>query len=230
MSNLAEEKRYTYKNYRLWDEKIRYELIDGVAYAMAAPTQAHQEALGELYFRIKRFLQGKPCKVFVAPFAVRLNFDSFDDIVVEPDILVVCDKSKLNGKSVKGAPDFIIEILSPTNTRHDTVTKFKQYQRAGVKEYWIVDPVSKSVQVNILENGRYVGRTYNEDEVISVQTLEGCEINLAEIFYDIVEIEPESESDNSEMITIKKMIEAMKNTGISDEQIQKAVKFIDSKK
>ena len=226
MSNLAEEKRYSYKDYITWTGEIRYELIDGIAYAMATPSQAHQEALGELHGRLWQFLQGKPCKIFVAPFAVRLNFDSFDDLVVEPDILVVCDKSKLNGSSVKGAPDFVIEILSPHNTRHDTVTKFLQYQRAGVKEYWIVDPVSRSVQVNLLENGKYTGRTYNDDDVILVQTLTGCQINLADIFYGVVEFEPEL--DENDLITKKKMIEALKYTGISDERIKKVIKFINS--
>ncbi|MCL2099675.1 MAG: Uma2 family endonuclease [Oscillospiraceae bacterium] len=226
--NLAEEPGYTYKDYITWTGKIRYEIIDGTAYAMAAPSQAHQEILGELHFRLKLFLQGKPCKVFVAPFSVRLNSGSFDDTVVEPDVFVVCDKSKLNGKSVKGAPDMVIEILSPYNTRHDTVIKFRQYQKAGVKEYWTVDPVTKSVVVHVLENGKYISKTYNEDDIISVYTLEGCQINLSEIFYDTLEFDPE-EPDESEFITKQKMIEALKYAGVGDEQIKKAVEFAGSR-
>jgi Uma2 family endonuclease len=222
-SNLAEEKRYAYQDYITWNSKIRYELIDGAAYAMAAPSQAHQEILGELHRQLANFLRGKSCKVFVAPFAVRLNSNSFDDIVVEPDLLVVCDKSKLDGKSVKGAPDFIIEILSPFNTRHDTFTKFRHYQRAGVLEYWIVDPVSKSVQVNILENGKYVGRTYSDEDIVVVHTLEGCQINLAEVFYDTIEFE----SDENEPAIRQRIINAMKASGISDSQVEKIIKLAD---
>lgn len=218
MSNLAEEKRYSYKDYIKWDGKARHELIDGVAYAMAAPSQLHQETLGELYFQLRQFLRGKPCKIFVAPFAVRLNFNSFDDKVVEPDILVVCDESKLDGKSVKGAPDFIIEILSPNSVRHDTVIKLRQYQQAGVCEYWIADPVSRSVQVNILKDGKYgAGIVYREGDIVPVHTLEGCYINLADIFNDA--IEPEL----SEVMLKQRIIEAMKACGVYTEQLGKII-------
>jgi len=222
MSNLAEERRYTYADYITWDSKIRYELINGVAYAMASPSRLHQEVLGELHFKLKQFLQGKPCKVFVAPFDVRLNANSFDDTVVQPDILVVCDKSKLDGKSVKGAPDMIIEILSPSNSRHDTVTKLKLYRKVGVREYWIVDPLEKTVQVYILEHGKYVFSDYSENDIVSVHTLEGCQINLADIFYDTIE------SDGAEAITKQKVINAMKANGISDEAINKIISSIDN--
>jgi Uma2 family endonuclease len=223
MSSLAEEIRYTYKDYTTRDSSIRYELIDGIAYAMAAPSQIHQEVLGELHGRLWRFLRGKPCKVFVAPLAVRLNADSFDDVVVEPDILVVCDKSKLNGKSVKGAPDMIIEILSPYNLRHDTDRKFAQYERAGVKEYWIADPRNKTIQVYILENNKYgAGRVYRDDDIIPVNTLEGCQINLGDIF-DTVEFEID---DSEDLIPKEDIIKALKKSGINDDQIDKIINSI----
>ena len=224
MSNLAEQKKYTYKDYLRWNGDIRYELIDGIAYAMANPSQAHQDISRELSGRLWQFLRGKSCKMYNT-FAVRLSVDSLDDTVVEPDILVVCDKSKLDGKSVKGAPDLIIEILSPYNTRHDTVTKARWYRKAGVREYWIVDPNAKTVQVCILENGKYILHDYSDDDIISVHTLEGCEINLSEIFYDTVEIETDIESELSD-----KIIQALKASGvnISDEQIAKAVKILES--
>ena len=218
MDNLAEEKRFTYKDYAGWDDDIRYELIEGVPYAMAAPSQIHQEISRELLRQFANFLRGKPCKVFAAPFAVRLNFDSYDDVVVEPDILVVCDKSKLDGKSVNGAPDLIIEILSPFNIGHDTIRKFRQYQKAGVKEYWIVNPIRKIVELHILKNGKYSGVIYRDDDIIPVHTLEGCEINLAEIFYGI-----EPESDEIESLPKQKIVEAMKENGISEEQIEKII-------
>ncbi|MCL2772004.1 MAG: Uma2 family endonuclease [Oscillospiraceae bacterium] len=226
MSNLAEEKKYTYKDYITWNDKIRYELIDGAAYAMASPSRLHQKISGELHGRLWQFLRGRTCEVYSAPFDVRLNFAGLDDIVVQPDILVVCDESKHDGKSVKGAPDLIIEILSPYNTRHDTVTKTRLYRRAGVREYWIVDPNEKTVQVCILENGRYIVSDYNENDVVSVHILEGCQINLADIFYNTVE-SAESEYD-SEFITMQKIIEVLKKNGINDNKIEQIINSINN--
>ena len=225
MSNLAEQRKYTYKDYVLWSGDIRYELIDGIAYAMASPSRAHQDISRELSGRLWQFLRGKPCEIYYAPFDVRLNFDSFDDTVVQPDILVVCDESKHDGKSVKGAPDMAIEILSPNNIKHDTFTKFWKYQQAGVKEYWIVDPNAKTVQVYILENGKYIVSGYTADDIISVHVLKGCEINLSEVFYDAVETEDDGESEIRD-----KIIQALKASGVSmsDEQIEKAVKILEN--
>lgn len=219
MGNLAEERRYAYKDYITWDDKTRYELIDGIAYAMASPSRLHQKISMELSRQLANFLRGKTCEVFHAPFDVRLNSDSFDDIVVQPDILVVCDISKHDGKSVKGAPDLIIEILSPFNKRHDTFVKFRQYQKAGVKEYWIVDPSRRIVDVYILKNGKYgVGTVYDDTDIIPVNVLSGCEISLADVFYDAIESE-----DDSELITKQRIIDAMKENGISDSQIEKII-------
>jgi len=226
MNNLAEQKRYTYADYARWKGDIRYELIDGVAYAMAAPSSIHQKVSKKIFRQFDNFLIGKTCEVYYAPIAVRLNADDFDDTVVEPDLLVVCDESKIDIKGVKGAPDLIIEILSPFNTNHDKVRKFRQYQKAGVKEYWIVDPMRRTVEVYILKNGKYgVGRIYREEDIISVHVLPGCEINLADVFYDTVEIEEDDESDIR-----NKMIKALKASGVnmSDEQIEKAIKILET--
>ena len=227
LMNLAEEiKRYTYKDYVKWDTKIRYELINGIPYAMASPSIAHERISRKLFRQLDNFLIGKTCEVFDAPLDVRLNYDSFDDIVVQPDIFVVCDESKLNGKHVKGAPDFIIEILSPSNTLHDTRIKFIQYQKAGVKEYWIVDSLAKTVQVYILKEGKYgKGIVYRDDDIVPVHTLKGCEINLADVFYDT--FEPEDDEDDSELIAKQRIIEAFKKVGVNDEQIEKALKELD---
>ena len=221
MNNLAEQKKYTYKDYIKWRGEIRYELIGGVAYAMASPSPAHQRISMELSRQLSNFLRGKTCKVFHAPLDVRLNADSFDDIVVQPDILVVCDKSKIDSRSVKGAPDFIIEILSPYNTRHDTVRKARLYRMAGVREYWIIDPNAKTVLAYILENGRYTVGDYGDGDVVPVHTLNGCEINLSEVFYDTAE----PETDESEPAIKQKIIEAMKKSGISEEQIEKIIEM-----
>jgi Uma2 family endonuclease len=184
MDALRDDILFTYADYCKWDDGKRWELIDGVAYAMSpAPLQVHQELVLAFGSLINTFLKGKPCKVFIAPFDVRLNAaGDDDDTVVQPDISVVCDSSKLDGKGCNGAPDFIIEILSPSMTKHDKITKFNAYQRAGVREYWIVDPVDGTVAVYILKNGQYNVAMYSDADSAPVSVLEGLTINFAEVF------------------------------------------------
>jgi len=179
---LPEYRRYTYEDYCSWDDDKRWELIDGVPYEMSAPSQAHQEIIGGLHYQFYSFLKDKPCKVFIAPFDVRLNADTRDDIVVQPDLLVVCDKEKLDGKSCVGAPDMVIEILSKSTAMRDKIIKFRRYLQADVREYWIVEPDEKVVSVNVLKNGEYVANAYGSEDVIPVHVLEGCVINLSEVF------------------------------------------------
>jgi len=183
--SLAEKIRYTYADYLEWDDDVRYELIEGVPYAMAAPSQAHQEISGGLFGQLWQFLKGKRCKVFHAPFDVRLNAESFDDVVVQPDLLVVCDRSKLDGRGCVGAPDMAVEILSPSNTKHDVFVKFRLYQKYGVREYWVVDPGGRTVSVHTLENGRYFTAVYGDADAVPVYVLEGCEIDLADVFAEV---------------------------------------------
>jgi len=178
-----EDKRYTYADYESWDDENRYELIDGIAYMMSAPTTAHQSILMELSRQFANFLKGKSCRVFAAPYDVCLNgLGDEDDTVVQPDILVVCDDSKIDKKRCNGAPDMVIEILSPSTSKRDLLTKLIKYQKAEVREYWIVDPDSEVVNVHLLENGRYVINTYESEETIAVNVLEGCAITLPDIF------------------------------------------------
>jgi len=180
---LPEYKRYTYDDYCEWADDKRWELIDGVPYAMSAPSLAHQEISGNLFNQLYNFLKGKQCKVFAAPVDVRLNVDFGDDTVVQPDILVVCDKSKLDdGKSVLGAPDLVIEISSPSTSLRDRVLKLNRYLQAGVREYWIVDPEDQSVSVHLLKNNEYVINACGGDESIPVHVLEGCVIELPDVF------------------------------------------------
>ena len=178
------EERFTYADYCAWPENERWELIDGAAYALATPTFAHQRVSGEIFGQLREFLKGKPCQVFYAPFSVRLNADEGDDTVVEPDILVVCDNKKLeDGKGVVGAPDFVIEILSPSTAKHDRERKFRLYQKAGVREYWVVDPDDKLLMAYVLRDGRYLGSVFFEDDAsVPVEVLDGCTINLTEVF------------------------------------------------
>ena len=182
---LPEYKRYTYADYSEWDDDKRWELIDGEAYAMGAPNRVHQEISAQLFRVIVNHLVGKSCKVYAAPFDVRLNADSGDDTVVQPDILVVCDKTKLDEKGCLGAPDMVIEILSPATALRDKVIKLRRYLRAGVREYWIVDPDSKSVSVHILKNGEYYISAYGDNDTVPVHVLEGCTVELSEIFADL---------------------------------------------
>ena len=182
-----ETKRYTYADYCTWDDDKRWELIDGIPYAMAAPLIPHQRVSGSIFFQIRQFLHKKTCEVFYAPTDVRLNADTRDDIVVQPDLLVVCDKSKIDEKGIIGAPDIVMEILSPSSASHDMIRKFMIYLNANVREYWIVDPVTGSVIVNILEDGTYIAKAYDKTAVVPVSVLEGCSIDLAEVFFDTEE-------------------------------------------
>lgn len=179
-----EARRYTYYDYYRWDDGERWELIDGVPYSMSpTPLRKHQGILIELVGQIHNFLKDKPCKVYTAPFDVRLGgLGDEDDTVVQPDIVVVCDKTKLDDRGCNGAPDMLIEILSPSTAAKDKVTKFNKYQSASVREYWIVDPDSKTVASHVLENGRYITYAYSNEDAAPVQILEGCKIDLQEVF------------------------------------------------
>jgi Uma2 family endonuclease len=156
------DRRFTYADYRQWSGDERWELIDGEAYAMApAPTISHQTLAGQLFRQIDEALDGIPCRALIAPVDVLLPApDEADDhaaTVVQPDILVVCDPEKITERNVRGAPDWIIEVLSPATARHDHLTKRALYERAGVREYWLVHPVDRVVTVYTLKDGQYGG-------------------------------------------------------------------------
>lgn len=151
---------YTYADYLTWPEDVRYELIDGTAYAMSpAPLRIHQELLLEIAGQTRNALDGKPCRPFIAPFDVRLphanEADGEVDTVVQPDLVVVCDRSKLDERGCRGAPDWVVEVLSPSTAGHDLILKRRLYERAGVHEYWLVHPVDHVVTVYRLQNGAF---------------------------------------------------------------------------
>jgi len=188
-SNLAEKRDelYTFEDYLTWDDGQRWEIIEGRAYLMAAPNEVHHDISMALSRRIGDFLEGKSCKLFVAPFEVRLfpsskNAKKYEKGLVQPDLFVVCDSSKRDGARINGAPDFIIEILSPSNQKNDRYLKFKQYFLAGVREYWIVDPESRVVQVCLLEEKRYFVMVYDDSYILPCTVLPGLEIPLGDIF------------------------------------------------
>ena len=187
----SEDERYTYADYLTWDDDKRWELIDGEAFCMSpAPMRQHQQLSVVFTSLIYNHLRGKKCEVYAAPFDVRLvetNDDVADDYidnVVQPDIVVICDPKKLDDRGCKGAPDLIIEILSPSTARMDMTIKFDLYQRFAVKEYWIVHPKDQTVLVfKLLETGLYdVPERYCADDIIAVTLLGDLKIDLTLVF------------------------------------------------
>ena len=179
---------YTYKMYcEMPDDGKRYEIIDGVPYMMAAPSRQHQAVQREIFGRLYVFLQGKPCEVFVAPFDVRLSLyrDFGDDAinVVQPDVMVFCDQSRLDEKGGTGAPDIAVEILSPSSAMNDRHRKFSLYERAEVKEYWIVDGANKTVEVFVLHEGKLNLHAFLlPGDRLASTVLSGFEFDVSSIF------------------------------------------------
>ncbi len=160
-----DQQHHTYADYLGWPEDVRYELIDGMAWLMApAPDLAHQEVAGEVFRQLANLLEGQPCRALIAPVDVRLpragEADESIDTVVQPDVLVVCDPGKLDRRGVRGAPDFVVEVLSPATAAHDHVRKQRIYERAGVREYWLVHPNDRMVTIY-----RLAGAEYGKPEV-----------------------------------------------------------------
>ncbi|MCI0654870.1 MAG: Uma2 family endonuclease [Methylococcaceae bacterium] len=157
---IKDTQHHHYGDYLTWTDDTRYELIDGIAYAMSpAPDLAHQDLVGEIYLQVRLALKGKPCRVFIAPVDVRLpkqeEPDERIDTVVQPDVLVVCDGGKLDRRGVRGAPDWIVEVLSPSTAGHDHIRKRKLYEQHGVKEYWLIHPVDRLLTVYRLIDAEY---------------------------------------------------------------------------
>jgi Uma2 family endonuclease len=151
---------HTYADYCSWPDDVRYELIDGVAYAMGpAPVRRHQGILLELARQVANVLEGSPCRPYIAPFDVRLpkagEIDDDVNTVVQPDLVVICDRAKLDDKGCRGAPDWVVEVLSPSTAGHDQILKRALYQRVGVREYWLVHPVDRLVTIYTLNAGSY---------------------------------------------------------------------------
>lgn len=186
------QKKYTYADYLTWSDNQRWEIIDGVPYAMSpAPNRLHQQVSGELFRQFANYLKGKPCRVFAAPFDVRLSdriglTDEKIETVVQPDIFVVCEKNKLDERGCNGTPDFIIEISSPSTGKNDLTVKFDLYQHHGVTEYWIIHPAEKTLLVYKLEENNLYGKPdrYAEDDKVSVPLFGDLVIDLGEVFAD----------------------------------------------
>lgn len=170
----------TLEQYEALPENERVEVFDGQICLMASPSQAHQTILLELASLLNSYVKGKKrgCRVFPAPFDVKLT--DVPLTIVQPDILVVCDDKKLDGKRCNGAPDLIMEIVSPGNASDDYIRKLYYYKNAGVREYWIVDPRRKIVTVNYFE-GDMLTVQYPFDRTVKVNIFDDLLIDLAAV-------------------------------------------------
>ncbi|MBR4027714.1 MAG: Uma2 family endonuclease [Lachnospiraceae bacterium] len=180
MSALQQIQPITLQQYESLPEDVRAEVFDGQIYYMSSPSQAHQTILTELLVTIRNYIKSKngKCLVFPAPFDVKL----FDNplTIVQPDIMIICDKDKLNGKRCNGSPDFVIEIVSPSNAADDYIKKLYYYKNAGVREYWIVDPQRKIVTVNYFEKNM-LSVQYSFNATIKVNIYDDLYIDFSEI-------------------------------------------------
>lgn len=179
---------HTYGDYLTWPEDIRYELIDGVAYLMApAPARVHQEVVLEMARQVANALEGKPCRAYIAPFDVRLpkadEADARVDTVVQPDLLVVCASYKLDDRGLRGAPDWVVEVLSPATAGHDQTVKLAAYERARVPELWLVHPIDRVVTIYRLEVDGYGRPTIRETTgMLAVTAVPDVSINWESVF------------------------------------------------
>ena len=170
---------YTVEEILDWEDDTRVELFEGALVMHSSPTTRHQAIQMEISGRLWLFLKDKPCKVFTN-YGVRPNKD--EESLFIPDIVVVCDESKLSDRVCEGAPDMVIEILSPSTARMDKKLKYNKYQQAGVKEYWIVDPECNLLEANILVNNKYTTSIYDKTDKAPVHILEDFEVDLADVF------------------------------------------------
>lgn len=190
LADLDLNKVYSYADYFKWQFEERVELIKGKIFKMSpAPNFKHQVLAGEIHALFRNFLKKKPCHAFVAPFDVRLPLarQSKEDkdiyTVLQPDVCVVCDTSKFDKRGCVGAPDIVVEVLSPSNNEKELKNKFDVYEEAGVTEYWIVSPQNKFLLVNKLVDGHYVtSRPMVAGDIVTTDVLPGFSIDLQELF------------------------------------------------
>ncbi|MFA5354316.1 MAG: Uma2 family endonuclease [Thermodesulfovibrionales bacterium] len=185
---VRKDRRYTYQDYCGWPDEERWEIIDGVAYNMSpAPTVKHQRIVGQLLRKAADGFEARGCSLFIAPTDVVL--DDFN--VVQPDVFVVCDKNKITEKNIQGAPDLIVEVISPSTGVKDKRGKRNLYEKVGVKDYIIIFPEEEMVEWYRLEEGRYsTPQIFDWDETMTLESFD-MELNLWEIFGKEKAQEPE---------------------------------------
>ena len=189
LSELDLTKEYTFSDYLQWQFSERVELLKGFIKQMSpAPSRRHQTTSQNINKYFLNFFTCSTCSIFSAPFDVRLPIASAkrDTTVVQPDLCIICDESKLDDYGCNGAPDLIVEIVSPNNSKYDVDTKFRLYQEAGVMEYWIVQTEMKTVLVYRLQDGVYVGsKPFSEGEIIESPLFPEMKIAVDEVFYRV---------------------------------------------
>ncbi|MBU1105094.1 MAG: Uma2 family endonuclease [Candidatus Riflebacteria bacterium] len=179
---------YSYADYLSWDDDKRYEIIDGEVFDMTSPSVVHQSVCGELFRQMANFFDDKPCKVFVAPLDVLLakNAKKDDDIftVVQPDVMVVCDQKKIEERGIIGAPDLVVEIISPSTSSKDNIIKRRIYEQAGVKEFWLVHPTDRLIRVYTLGKDGLFGREelYDDSAQIEIAQFAGLSVDCRRVF------------------------------------------------
>lgn len=180
---------YSYANYLNWLFDERVELIKGKIFKMSpACSRVHQEIAGHIFLKLGVFLSGKSCKVYSAPFDVRFPKGSKDDqdvfTVLQPDICIICDKNKLDDRGCIGAPDLVVEILSPGNTKMELLYKYQVYEEFGVKEYWVVSQSDQSILIYTLNDlGKFQpSKIFTLSEKITSSVLPGFELFLDDVF------------------------------------------------
>jgi Uma2 family endonuclease len=182
----AKSRYFTYADYKAWELRPgeRYEILYGEAYAMAAPGLYHQSISGEVYRQIANYLYGKPCKVYPAPLDVRLFYaeDESDDTVIQPDVTVICDEAKRGPEGCRGAPDMVVEILSPGNRAIEMERKFELYRVAGVREYWVIDPEHKTLYTYRFQDDRILPQSYGASASAPVGIFPDLAIILEPVF------------------------------------------------
>lgn len=187
LDQLDFSKSYTYADYLTWNFKERVELIKGKIFNMSpAPASIHQKISGRIGARLHVFLEDQTCEVYSAPFDVRLTIQKdYKNIttVVQPDICVICDPNKIDEKGCAGAPDIVVEIVSPGNTKTEMKIKFDLYEESKIQEYWIVQPVDKTVLVYQLENGKYINhKPLTDSDILTSKVIHGFELDLEKVF------------------------------------------------
>ena len=181
---------YTYRDYyNMPDDGNRYEIIDGELYMMAAPSPSHQRIISALIARFYYYLRGKPCSVFGSPFDVRLAIygEKGDDVinVVQPDVLVYCSKDKIDKRGGIAAPEIAIEVFSPWTKKMDRQRKLNLYEKAGVKEYWIVDGENETIEAYVHDGKKFCPKTYyNKSSIIKSAIFGDFEVSVSDIFFD----------------------------------------------
>ncbi len=188
LSDLDLNKTYSYADYYQWQFDERVELINGQVYAMSpTPNLLHQEICGNIYNPLKNFLKDNICKVFFAPFDVRLSRKVIDDksifTVLQPDVCVICDLMKLDKRGCVGAPDIVVEVLSKGNNSKELKNKYNVYEEVGVKEYWVVSPQNQTVTIYTLTDGKFhSSRMMVPGDMVTSAVLADFSLDLAEVF------------------------------------------------